>query len=51
VVVNFSTSEKRAEVQFRLAGNYDVGQPIHADLGLGGLGLNLGRQPEARPQL
>src|SRR5262249_23470781 len=30
-----------AEVAFRLAGTYNLGQPVHADLGLGGLGLNL----------
>src|SRR5262249_6083407 len=41
VIVNFSTSEKRAEVSFKLAGSYNVSQPIHADLGLRGLGLDL----------
>src|SRR5262249_45253009 len=41
VSVNFSTNEKRAEVAFRLGGTYALGQPIHADLGLRGLGLNL----------
>src|SRR5262249_45968404 len=41
VRVDFSTTQKRAEVAFRLAGAYSVGQPIHADLGLRGLGLDL----------
>src|SRR5262249_47660134 len=39
IAVNFSTSEKRADIDFRLAGSYAVGTPIALDLGLDGLGL------------
>jgi Ca2+-binding RTX toxin-like protein len=41
ITVDFSTTQKRADISFQLAGTYNVAKPIKADLGLPGLGLDI----------
>jgi Ca2+-binding RTX toxin-like protein len=45
ITVTFSTTEKRVEISFLLAGSYTVNSPSKLDLGLPGLGLNLNATP------